>query len=284
LKIRERPAYLTRSIADGTDLSILKRAFEARDNALILGPPGCGKSLVARALAFDLGLPLYRVDFHDQVDVEDLAGRYHRIAGEWKWVDGVLTALVRDGGIFVCEEVNSLRPEAATRLHSLLDSRVWTLVENRGEVIEASPRFMFIGTANDVGEGSRALAARMKERFVTLRFGYDPRVEGRLTPDRSLLEAFRTMREDRRIRTPVSTRLLVAFSKNRRTYGESIAVQLLANAFTDGEQTAVREALGSVAPGKDLRSLVESYETDEPFGTIPASETPRPRLVVGGRR
>jgi hypothetical protein len=77
---------------------------------------------------------------------------------------------------------------------------------------------MFIGTANDVEEGSRALAARMKERFVTLRLGYDPPVEGRLSPDRTLLEAFRSMRENRRIRTPVST---VASSRNRSTIGRT---------------------------------------------------------------
>jgi MoxR-like ATPase len=248
LKIRERPSYHARAIEGLADLEILERAFENRHNVLIEGPPGCGKSLVTRVLAFELGLPYVRIDLHDGAEADDLIGKYVRIAGEWRWRDGRLASLVKHGGIFVADEINAGRAEMLTRIHALLDSRILTIPEHEGEAIEANEAFLFVGTMNSSGDGSRPLTARARDRFrCILEFDYDEEVEERLCPDPAILRAFRTLRVDPTIRTPVSTRLLVGYIENRDVYGPAVARRLLLNIFREAERPTVEKTVEAIA-------------------------------------
>jgi hypothetical protein len=245
LVITERPAYLVRKIDGLADLEVLRRAYEAQHNVLLAGPPGSGKSLLTRAFAWGLKAPYFRVDFHRDIAIDELFGRYHHRAGRWVWRDGVLVSMIKAGGIFEADEINSMPAEVSTRFHQLLDSRVLSVPEHHGEVIRASPRFMFCATMNDSGDGGRPLTARLRERFDVLPFGYEERVEERICPDPEFRAAFQSLRTDRRIRTPASTRLLATYRANLRIYTPAVAMGFLVANFAEAERPYVRQALTS---------------------------------------
>jgi MoxR-like ATPase len=152
--------------------------------------------------------------------------------------------MLRNGGVLIAEELNAGRPEMLARFHTLLDSRIFVLTEHLGETIRASPDFVFVATMNP-RDGGRPLTTRMRERFrCTVVFDYDLRAEAKLCPDARLLAVFEKLRGDERIRTPVSTRLIVDLLANVKLYGANVALALLANHFTLSERPIVASAFG----------------------------------------
>ena len=186
---------------------------------------------------------------HDGFESDDALGRWVRIDGDWRWRDGKLITLVRSGGLALFDELDSARPEMLARIHSLLENpRQISLPEHLAETITACPGFGFIATANPPGGGGRELAPRMVDRFgVRLPFDYDEAIERRLCPDVSVLSAFRSLRRDSRVHSPLSTRLLVQYNTNRGVYGPGVALQLLLNGFEPDEREVASEAFASLA-------------------------------------
>jgi hypothetical protein len=64
---------------------------------------------------------------------------------------------------------------------------------------------------------------------------------------RAVLGAFQALREDPRVRSPVSTRFLAQLGENANLYGGTIAVMLLRNAFDPEERPVVEEYLSGVS-------------------------------------
>ena len=249
LRVAAKPEYRPRDIGGTSDIALLGRAFEARQNVLIEGPPGSGKTLVTKAFAYSLGLPYYSIDASDSGEVDDWIGRYVKVGRAWTWRDGPLTAMCRQGGVFCANELNSFRADAVTRFHGLLDSRRLALPEFDGRTIDADSKFFFVATANHRGDGGRPLTARLRDRFqVCLFFDYDRDIEMEICQDPGILRAFSALRGDRRIRTPASTRLLVNLLENRKTYGAPVAFRLLLNHFREDERSLVLETFSGASP------------------------------------
>lgn len=248
--------YYHRTLVDGEkDIPTLKKAFKERphgypQNVLLIGPTGAGKTHAVKKTAEELGIPMIRVNLNRMTTVEDFVGQWVPAEnGGFRWQDGVLPRLMKNGGVIMVDEINAAPPEILFVLHSVLDFREITLTQKDGEVIKANPDFWFIGAMNPDYYGTERLNEALKDRFeVTLRYPYQREIERKLIKNGNLLEAAAKLRKmfhspTEEIRTPISTRTLIQFEENERIYGKKLAIEMMANKFDSEERRAVKEVL-----------------------------------------
>ena len=93
----------------------------------------------------------------------------------FRWVDGLLTRAVRNGWMFVADEINAADEEAVMPLNGLTedrDSRYLT-IEEKSEVIEPHDRFRFVATRNPVTyAGVSEMNAALESRAYVVQFDY----------------------------------------------------------------------------------------------------------------
>lgn len=265
LLVKQNPHYIARRYEDTTDVELVKAAAKAKMSALSIGPSGAGKSMLFKQSAYELQLPFLSVDLSESFDSQELLGAYYRHGDTWVFRKGKLPSMMEHGGIIVLEEINASRADVLTRFHSIWeDDRSLTLLEDQGQTIYAVDNFMVCGTMNDRDAGSRQIPARLKERFgMLLIMDYDPEVEAKIPGVNGLLlQTWQLMRANPKIRTPISTRLLVTFIKNIKVHGNKIAVKLLYNMFKDNEKDAVTEAFKQ-AYANEAKITVHPIEESE---------------------
>jgi len=150
----------------------------------IWGPTGCGKSSLIRQIAARINYPVLEANGHDRLEVQDLIGHLTVINGSMTYQDGPLTMAARTGGIFLLNEIDLCSPAMLAGLNTILDGAPLCLAENGGEIVEPSPYFRFVATANTSGSGDDTgmyqgvLRQNMAflDRFVMVEAGY-PSVE-----------------------------------------------------------------------------------------------------------
>jgi len=240
--------YIPRKIAGKKDIAILYIAYKHRKNTLLEGPTGSGKTMAIRWLARKLRVPYMRVNLNGGTTVEDLVGQWIYKDGGFTWSDGVLTRMMRYGGIFVADEINAAPTEILFVLNSVLDDeRKVVLTQKDGEVVTACDDFWFVATMNpeNLYEGTKMLNEALRDRFqVVLEYDYSREVEKKLELTDDLLEIAKMLRErNDEIRTPVSTRALVQFKENCELFGLRLAREMFVQKFHVDERKIVREIL-----------------------------------------
>jgi len=91
----------------------------------------------------------------------------------FEWQDGPLVTAMKEGDIFVLDEINLAEDAVVERLNSVLESgRSLTLAEKGGELSErviAHPKFKFLATMNPGGDfGKRELSPALRSRFTEM--------------------------------------------------------------------------------------------------------------------
>lgn len=102
--------------------------------------------------------------------VTRLHSRYHAL---FEWQDGPLVTAMKQGDVFVLDEINLAEDAVIERLNSVLESsRSITLAEKGGldsERIIAHPNFKFLATMNPGGDfGKRELSPALRSRFTEI--------------------------------------------------------------------------------------------------------------------
>lgn len=102
--------------------------------------------------------------------VSRLNSRYHAL---FEWQDGPLVTAMKEGDVFVLDEINLAEDAVIERLNSVLESsRSITLAEKGGldsERIIAHPNFKFLATMNPGGDfGKRELSPALRSRFTEI--------------------------------------------------------------------------------------------------------------------
>jgi len=241
-------SYINRKVVGGlTDFEIMDFAMASKKNVLIEGHAGSGKTAMVQAYASARGLRYFNVACHIGLEASHLVGRWIPTPdGHFRWQDGAVTEIVRNGGVLLFNEINFAPERFLTFIFSLLDyRREIQLMENGGEVVKAHPDLLIVGDMNPDYRGTRplnqALADRFPERLV---FPYDNAIEQKLLGSKALLDManqLRTEFDKGTISTPISTRNLVAFADNAKALGMDFATYCYINSFEgDEERSAVR--------------------------------------------
>jgi hypothetical protein len=249
--------YVERVLAGGqTDLQILAYAHKVRHNVLISGDTGVGKTHSVSAHAESTGLPFVSIACNGATNPDQMFGQFKpsEDGNGFEWVDGIVTTLVRNGGVLLLDEVNFMKPDISAALHPLLDSRrTLTLVENGGEVIKAHEGFQAVACINPNYEGTRPLNEAFKNRFgIHLEYTYEGNNEDILVENRpallELADKLRIARENGTIATPVSTNSLMEFGEFVEDLGLEFAISNFVNKFDIDERAAIKEYFDILIP------------------------------------
>ncbi len=269
-------AYINRKFKaddrDITDFEIYDYARENAMNVLIEGHAGSGKTMSVQAYASARGMRYFNVACHIGLEASHLIGRWIPTAdGHFKWQDGAVTEIVRNGGVLLFNEINFMPERLSTFIFSLVDyRREIQIMENNGEVIKAHPNVIILGDMNTDYRGTRRLNQAFADRFsIRLSFPYDKAIESKLLKCKALVEMANQLRDEFNkgtLATPISTRSLVAFVTNAKTLGMEFAINNYINSFEgDEERSAVRLVVNTHRDNiaEELGLAVLSIKTDE---------------------
>lgn len=241
--------YRHRKIGGVQDFALLNYAMGSKQNVLLMGDTGAGKTMVGAAYASENRIPYYSLPCDVSIDPSALFGKMSPTdrAGEFEWVDGPVTQLVRSGGVLNISEINFMPPKIAASLYPLLDGRRYVpLLGHKGEVVHAHENLLVIADMNPNYRGTVELNAAFKNRFpLKIVWNYDDSVEKGLVAGKTLLSCAKQLRDGGEVRTPISTNLLMEFERMIQepnlTY--EFAVMNFLNAFSGSEREAVKNVM-----------------------------------------
>ena len=168
-------------VGDRTDVQVVTKALAAGMNVVLNGPPGVGKSYLARHICARTNRPLYRVTLSETTYREDLLGHLQLVSapgGEsvTSWVDGPLTSAVRTGGVLLLDEINAADANTAAALNAVMEregTRSLTIPQT-GEAVDPHEEFRVIATANPGYQGTYEQNTAFEGRFRHVELDYLP--------------------------------------------------------------------------------------------------------------
>lgn len=257
--------YVARKIANLWDVDLLRYAKAARNNTLLFGPTGPGKTSLVLAYAAAEQIPVVTVQCNGAVDPNTFWGglAFDDQGNMTGWQDSEITMVIRYGGLLYMDEVNFLPPKVAAVFHGLMDKRRQITIPDKGnEVVKAHPDLQIVAAYNPDYEGTKPLNAAFKNRFkMKLRFDYDEAVEKELVCVPVMLDIAGKLRASHRagdLDTPVSTNMLIEFEELAVDLGYDFAVMNFLNAFSEEERQAVSESFEMYS--EEIRKQIAEME------------------------
>lgn len=145
-------------------LEALALGMEDDDNVLIVGPPGIGKSSLAKELAAICNQPLRRMSFRGDMRSSDLIGKSALTIDKktsqtvTTYEGGVLPDSAERGHWMLVDEIDAGPPEVMFILHPALEKERTLMLTGiaGGHNVGFDSRFRFIATANTLGYGDES--------------------------------------------------------------------------------------------------------------------------------
>lgn len=280
-----------------TEFDAFDKAFAKGHNVLIEGPTGPGKTTSVMAWAAKRGLRFGTVSSSTGTDMSQLIGRFkpdetgQAIA---TWVDGVVTDLIRNGGVLLINEGNFLPERISTVLFPVTDARRSIVLQDKdGEIVKAhrpttykrigkevveqpcwcadpgsdackSKWLLIVLDMNPDYEGTRPLNKAFRNRFaVQLWWDYDEAVEKQLIASKSLRELGSSIRQSDEYDTPVSTNMLIEFEDIAADFGMDFAVQNFVNHFDSEERDSVKIVVNTYKDNVDAELFGDQDDEDQ---------------------
>ena len=155
------------------------------DGLLIFGPTGSGKTSVIEQIAARIHIPTYSYTCGGTTRFMDWVGQYVLINGETVWQDGPLTKAMREGGIFIANEIDLVCPDQLAQANGVLEGAPLLIAQKGGEIVRPHPSFRFVATANSNGGGSDGFYVGVQrqnlafmDRFLVIHVDYPtPNIE-----------------------------------------------------------------------------------------------------------
>ncbi len=133
---------------------LLKDAIDANVTPCLVGPPGVGKSLLARKVSEDMGRGFYEIFFDENMTPSRLIGAFDPalVVRRGRTVEsfepGPLMRAMVEGGLFVAHELNRATEFCQNSLIAPLEERHYHLYPFG--MVKAHENFSFIATQNPV--------------------------------------------------------------------------------------------------------------------------------------
>ena len=227
---------LDSSLLNSTGKSILAECYALgleRLPVALEGPTGMGKSSLMRLLAEALGKEYKAINCQPGMNIDDLFGAPFPVNGPngmaVEFRDGVLTYCVRNGLIFLLEELTMAPPEAMARFHGILDNgfRSLSLPESEEREVPVHDEFWFVTTYNPSAKG---YAASKLTKPIVSRFAATFDLSSPIVDEQKMLRSKGMATED----TTKVLRFATELRKNPDTYMSTRDLALLADVVRAG--------------------------------------------------
>jgi len=180
------PPRLHGAPVDELALALLDMTDPAASTFLrLIGPPGAGKSQIARAIAYRLwtrrgrevadrhGAPFYGfVELQPGPSSDEFFFRYDYVpvagacaGGHVQLVDSAFVQAMREGWVVMIDEVNTARDVALLSINATLDGRLTLYLAATGETVVASPGFAVLLAYNPGLVGATDIPDAWHSRF-----------------------------------------------------------------------------------------------------------------------
>ena len=123
------------------------------DGLYFSGHYGAGKTTLPYQVTSRLHWPVQSFTAHSRMEFDDLVGTWKLVSGTMQFLHGPLAIAMREGHVFILNEVDRADPGQLAGLHDALEGHPLVIATNGGEVIHAHENFRFIANGNSVGSG-----------------------------------------------------------------------------------------------------------------------------------
>jgi midasin len=101
------------------------KSLNNKEPVLLIGPAGVGKTTLANLLGQLMGVISRTLVAHQYLEISDFVGALRPVRsnqeGIFEWQDGPLLQCVRDGGVFLIDEINMCPESVLEGLNSVLE-------------------------------------------------------------------------------------------------------------------------------------------------------------------
>ncbi len=141
-----------------------------RKGLMLMGNAGVGKTSLINEFAGRMGIPVWSISCSGKTRFEHLVGSMALVNGNTQWVDGPLTAAMRNGGVFLGNEITRMDAGEQMRLVDVLDRGGRLVIGDTGEILTPHPLFRIAATGNSGGFGDET-GSYAGERVGSYAFG-----------------------------------------------------------------------------------------------------------------
>ena len=160
-----------------SEVKTLNAALKTRQNVLLIGETGTGKTHIVKAAAAASGRELVRINLDGGTSADQLVGRFQVRANgnspETYFQEGALVRAMREGCLLLLDEINAALADVLFVLHAVLEQDARLFIAETGEEVRPHADFRIVATMNPCSDyaGTRALNHALYSRFgVVMRF------------------------------------------------------------------------------------------------------------------
>lgn len=244
----EDGSFIDREVFGRTGVQHVIDAIVLRENIMVCGHAGSGKSSLMEYVCGLLRLPFLRVDCSPNMSIPNLMGR-STVGGLMTdrddiqgWLMGDLLFATRFlPGVVMFDEINRMDAVGATELMSVTsEARTMSVPEADLPTFKART-LMFAATANPpTYAGTFEVDEAVARRFIKLPWGYDRETEEQLIGSETLIDMAWEIRAHTHIRSILPTSTLLRFQSKVRYHGDAqAAVGFLLEDFSGVESEVI---------------------------------------------
>lgn len=255
-KVGERPAVKVEGLVHPATDEVLFTIAAGIDNVLLVGPAGCGKTVIAETVARALGRPFAALTFSGGTPEWHLTGRAlpNTTTGESRYEPSASVIGYESGHVLLWDELDAADPNMLIAANTAMSNGHWPLPHRvDAPLAKRHADTVIIGAANTYGTGAnRVYAGRNQldgaslDRFACtiIEVDYDRDLERQLVNDDAVCARFWEIRDKVQslgLRRIVSMRATINAAKLHRA---GMKLDKILRRFTTGWTDDERHKVG----------------------------------------